>query len=611
MTTPDQLLPQRSAVHASADGMTNLYVPRLRAHKLSAAVGSGKTRAAVSWLVCPSNATRNVLYVAPTRVLIDQTAGNLRAAIAQAQGPTVRNVHLIHAGTVEGGHVRAEALQAINEAEDGDGLVQLITTTTFLAIVSKVKHPERWVVILDEAFNPATFETFRLGIDAQRGWEHFSELFVVDATQGHRILPRDGKRAMVEEVAQGDYGTAGDRFSALQDAARAVSNPAVRCELLLTDGARAVLAGEAPKKRAKKGAAGREAGTALQFASYVDPMAFAGFREVLFLSALFEQTILYHLWTKALGVTFEEHPEFPAHLLRDTHREQGRFLAVGHLLHKDDPASLESLQREALTGKPGATLPGTRVVDHLVQTASAHFGGEQFLLQTNERYGYSGGAGCLPRGAVVIPTVAHGLNTFQGVDNVAALAVTNPNPQQLEWIRSRTGMTARAVTQAFRIHATYQALGRCSIRRAEPTTTAKVVLVVGADDARFIHDLFPGSHWLGQVGTLPSLSAMLAMESTKEPGKADALSQAIERQLHALPESVDKVSSKTLKASVEAALRDQVNLKPLGVDGQVAIAPRTWQRALSMACVRGGGWQKQGHLLHRVTAGLYGFTAHG
>jgi hypothetical protein len=579
---------------------TNLFVP-LRAHMLSAAVGSGKTRAAVAWIADPKNAARNVLYVAPTTALIDQTGKAVREAIAQAEGPTVRNVNLVHSGTAESGQVRAEALQGINAADEGEGLVQLVTTTSFLAIVSKIKNPERWAVILDEAFNPASFESFRLGADALTGWEHFRELFAVDATQGHRIVPREGKRKVVEEVAQGDYATAGDRFKSLEAVAKAVANPAIRCELVLTDGAEALLQGEAPKRRkaTKDGT-----GTVLQFASYVDPLAFSGFREVLFLSALFEQTILYHLWTKALGVTFEEHPEFPAHLLRDTHREQGRFLAVGHLLHKDDPASMENLTRETLTGKPGATRPGTRVIDHLVQTAAAHFGSDEFLLQSNARYGYIKDAACVPRNAVVIPTASHGLNSFQGVDNVAALAVTNPNPQQLAWIKSRTGMTSRAVTQAFRIHATYQALGRCSIRRAEPTSSAKVVLVVGAEDARFIRDLFPGSHWLGQVGTLPSLAGLRLREETKEPGKAETLAKTIVSHLNEVPEGTNKVTSRGLKAAVES---DQQHLMSLGAEGQIGVAAQTWKRALSLSCVLSGGWQKQGHNLHRLTAEHYGF----
>lgn len=265
--------------------MTNLYVPRLRAHMLSAAVGSGKTRAAIAWIASPANAARNVLYVAPTRVLIDQTAADLRRAIAQAEGQTVRNVHQIHTGNVEGGQVKVEALQSINEAEEFDGVVRLITTQTFLALVSKIRNPERWTVILDEAFSPATFETFHLGVDALKGWEHFCELFTVDQRpgQGHRILPREGRRTMVEEVAQGDYSTAGDRFKALEEVARAASNSAIRCELVMTDGAQSILKGERPTKRTKRGEPDRETGTALQFASYVDPVAFSGFREVLFL----------------------------------------------------------------------------------------------------------------------------------------------------------------------------------------------------------------------------------------------------------------------------------------------------------------------------------------
>ena len=581
---------------------TNLFVPRLRAHALSAPVGSGKTQAAIAWITSPEQARQNVLYVAPTKRLIDQTARDLRAATARTIGPAVRNVHLIHAGTAEPGQVKAEVLQSINGALEGDGLAQLVTTQTFLAVVAKIKHPDRWCVILDEAFAPATFETFHLGADALKGWEHFSELFQIDPAQGHRILPRDGRRAMVEQVAQGDFSTAGDRFKALEAAALAVSNPAVRCELVLTDGARAAVAGETPKKRS----AAQDSGTSLQFASYVDPTAFAGFKEVLFLSALFEQTVLYHLWTKALGVTFEEHPQFPTHLLRDTHAEQGRFLAVGHLLHKDDTASLENLQREALTGKPGATKPGTRVIDHLVQTAAAHFGEEPFLLQSNDRYGYRAGAACVPKVAQVIPAVAHGLNEFQGVHNVAALAVTNPNPQQLEWIRARTGMKSGDITRAFRIHATYQALGRCSIRTAGQSS-AKVALVVGAADARFIHSQFPGAHWLGQVGTLPRLSGLLAQAETKEPGKVEALAQVILGHLQEVPAGVDRMPSRRLKDEVE---KGQVNLKPLGADVSFSWDRKTWQRALHVACAAGCGWRMVGHSIERVTAETYGFDQH-
>lgn len=613
--------------------MTNLYtIPRLRAHALSAAVGSGKTRAAVAWMCSPATAGRNVLYVAPTLDLVEQTTRGLRDAIKGATTATARNVHMIHCENV-GGNVQAEALEAINEVGTDAGHVRVITTRTFLSIATRVQRPELWSVILDEAFDPATFTSFRLGTDELAGWAHFSELFRVDPEQGHRIVPCEGKRALVDEVGRGVYGNAGDRFMALGEVAKSVANDAIRCELVMTTGAAALVNGMELPKRAKskrRGAADdEEAAATLQFASYVDPMAFDGFREVLFLSALFEETILYHLWTRALGVKFTEHPDFPSKLLRDTHAEQGRFMAVGHLLHRDDMASLENLKRNALTGLSAGMSraghredirAGSRVIDHMVRSASEHFGDAPFLLQTNQRYGYVSGAHSMPGRATWIPPVAHGMNAFEGADNVAALCVTNPNRQQTKWIKDRTGMSEANITRSYRIHTVYQAVGRCSIRNASRATEPKVVLTAGHADAKFLHDLFAGSHWLGQVGTIGRLPRHNEGASAA-PGRIDLVAGAIRRFLGFIPpegnqEGRDKVSSRALRADLSAETCNRVLLKDGAASFDLTateraalldIPPRTWAAAVRQACVAGQRWQLQASSLQRVTAELYGF----
>lgn len=582
--------------------MTKFYTARpLKAHALSAAVGSGKTRAAVAHMANPANATSNFIYVAPTIELGMQTTESLHRALASAEGPVVRNVHLINSRTVEG-KARAEALRSVNEVTGQEGCIQLLTTQTFLDILSGITRPELWSVILDEAFSPATFDTFGLGADVHEGWTYFSEVFDIDATQGHRIVPRDGKRALVGDLADGRLSRAGGKYEGLQKVAKAVANPASRCELVVTPRVAALLAGE--ELPAKRPGANEGAESVLEYASYIAPEYFNGFREVLFLSALFEQTVLYHLWTKALGVTFEEHPDFPAEMLRDTHAEQARFLTVGHLLHRDDSSSKDTLGRNLLTGLPGERTEGQRVLDHLIRTASAHFGDASFLLQTNVGMGYEEGKALVPSNAVVIPAYAHGLNKFQDVDNVVALAITNPNPQQLAWVKARTGMTSAQVTQSFRIHTAYQALGRCSIRKAEPTSTLKTVLTAGKDDAKFLHALFPGSLWLGQVGELPSVRATAAAASKKEDGKTTALSKAILEHLQALS-GVDRISSRSLKESM--------NLKAIGtLSPKVQMTVKqesesTWKRALHLACAPGSGWRLEGRSVVRVTAADHGF----
>ena len=69
---------------------------------------------------------------------------------------------------------------------------------------------------------------------------------------------------------------------------------------MVTDRVTALMTGD--PVATKKTTSGTEG--VLEYTSYVAPEYFGGFACVLFLSALFEQTILYHLWTKALGVTY-------------------------------------------------------------------------------------------------------------------------------------------------------------------------------------------------------------------------------------------------------------------------------------------------------------------
>jgi hypothetical protein len=575
-------------------------------------VGSGKTYAAIRWMASPSNATRNFLYVAPTIELGTQTAGNLRAAMAKAVGPVVRNVHLVNSATVEG-KTRVEALRSINAVTGQEGQIEVLTTTTLLDILAGIDKPELWTVILDEAFEPATFDTFGLGADARDGWDYLSEVFEVHPEDGNRITPKDGKKALVAAIADGRFSEVGSKYEGLQRIAAAVCNPARRCELLVTDRVSALINGEPlPAKKSKSKASSKTSEVpsegVLEYSSYIAPEYFGGFDSVLFLSALFEQTILYHLWVKALGVTFEDHPDFPTDQLKDTHTEQGRFLAVGHLLHRDDNSSMENLGRNVLSGLTGEKQPGQRVLDHVIRTASAYFGEAQFLLQTNVGKGYEEGKSLVPTNAVVIPAYAHGLDKFQHVDNVVALCVTNPNPQRLQWLMNRTGMSASEVTLSFRIHSCYQALGRCSIRAAEPTTNPKTVLVAGSEDARFLLSLFPGSRWLGQVGDLPNMRATAARTARankpeREDGKTVLVSKAILEYLGTQP-AIDRISSRSLK-EVTNLQTGTLNLKD--PDCSFPMSDRTWASAVNLACLPGTGWTKQGSSLVRTTAAHYGF----
>lgn len=548
-------------------------------YALSTSVGSGKTRAAIGYITGGSLCNQNFIYVAPTIRLVNQTAENLRTAIEQSTGSVVRNLYLIHSESrhEEDIPTSAETLKVINEAIGNVGQVVIVTTKTFLSILADIENKEAWRVILDEAFSPVEFLQFYLGSRPQEGWSYFREVFTLDPEQNHRIIPIEGSAWKVEEIATGNLKRSGQRYKGLQPLAAAVANPALCNELVMTKKTKAMvddLFGTSPEGVPFVDV-GDEGESVLLIASYVTPEHFRNFKEVLFMAALFEKTMLYYLWSRVFGIQFDQHPAFPEGRLRNIHKDQGKYVAVGHLLHPDDSSSKVNLSRNSFTGAPDEQEPGQRVIDHLVTTAAEFFKGSSFLLQVNSAYGYDPGSPSLPVNAVKIPTLSHGLNEYQDCNFVAALAVTNPVPQQASWIKNRTGLTMEETLMAYRIHTTYQAVGRTSIRKREQTTERKVFLTVGYQDAWMLHQLFPGSQWLGQVGDMKSL-VKLSREG-KKGGLIIETAKRIIEYLDSLSPDIRVISSRALKAALAPACKS-----------------RTWAKATRLANQDNALWAVQG-----------------
>jgi hypothetical protein len=563
---------------------------RLRAFAVSTAVGSGKTKAAVRYIATPELRQQNFIYVAPTIRLIGQTCDNLKATI-QESGSN-REVALIHSESRLTGSVpvAVETLQAINGAQSGEGQVVIVTTATFLNILSRIERPADWRVILDEAFSPISFIEFYLGCRVEETLHLFKGVFDIDPSQNHRLLPAAGQVGWVKELAAGDSRRIGEVYRPFQPLAKVVSNPAFRCELVMTPKAKSIVEGTFGANvddRLLVPSDGVE--SKLLFACYVTPDAFKSFAEVLFMSALFDQTMLFKLWTTVFGVIFEEHPAFPPCSLRDVHTEQGSSVSVGHLLHADDNSSLYNLGRNVHTAAVKETEEGQRVLDRLVELSAEHFSPSLFLLQTNNGYGYETGSRLMPANAVRVPAASHGLNEYQDHVNVAALAVTNPVPQQTQWIVNRTGLTQAETTKAYRIHTTYQAIGRSAIRNMHAKESSKVFLTVGREDAWLLHELFVGSKWLGQVGDMKSLSSATA-ETRRTPMEVD-LASKIETHLEELPPETRRVSSRSLKAQIADD-----------------IGGNTWTRAVRLASSYPSGWAFEGQSWVRIDAEYMGFT---
>jgi hypothetical protein len=562
--------------------MTHLPQP----YAVSTSVGSGKSRAAIRYISDPANGAMNFLYVAPSIKLLNQTRTNILKEQERVKSP--RNVHMIHSESRADDTVSTAqtCLDSINAVEGNMGRVVLLTTQTFLNIVARIELPGYWGLILDEAFAPLDFLECHLGDDLAADAAYFMETLDVDPTDNHRVVPRAGKRGKLELIAEQKWRKVGSRMRGMEPFARAVLNPALRCELVLTDKVRAMLDGVSTPVGVEE--RDGESGSTLTVASFVTPDYFMQFREVVFMSALFEHTILYALWRKVYGVEFQQHPQIQANITRDVHKEQGPMISVGHLLHPNDNASKHNLSRNRHTGASGETAEGERIIDHAVENVDKFFGGRTYLLSVNNGYGYDSGSPLMVKypAAVRIPVLSHGLNEYENVDNVAALAVVNPIPQYAKWIEERTGMTRSETYRAHRIHATYQAVGRTSVRNSSRAKKPKTFIALGCEDAAMLHTFFEGSRWLGHIGDIPDLKELRGV-STNQPS---ALTLDIVAYLQNLDPKVKTISSRELKSRVSPET-----------------ASATWGRAARAVSSYSKEWKKVGQSLVRKVD-HYGFT---
>lgn len=457
------------------------FAPEERgAYAVSTSVGSGKTRTAIKYKLAAERASKNFIYVAPTIRLVNQTTKDLKDSLAR-DDRSARNINLVHSETHYKEATATEAaLNRINDCPPDIGATVILTTQTFLNILPRMTGKRNWRVILDEAFTPLSFIEYKLGNrDRESGKEYFESLFTVSEQDGGLVTPATGQSGLVSAVAACDWNEAGSMYKGMEGLSRCVLNAALRVEL-------------ADKHKDR-----------YLFATWVTPNHFEDFIEVIFMAALFEETILHKFWSAMYGVSFKSHRFFEEAIERNIHKSQGPLVSVGHVLHTGDNTSKYNLQRNYQTGKSGETEVGLRVVDKIIGTASTFAHGNPFLLQLNTWTGYhSQHKDKIPSNAELIPTVSHGLNDYKGTRYIATFASTNPEPYQVEWIKKRTGLNDDEIYRAFRIHTVYQACGRTAIRDWENDKPV-VFLTVGEDDARFLHQLFEGSTWLGQVGGLP------------------------------------------------------------------------------------------------------------
>ncbi len=136
-------------------------------------------------------------------------------------------------------------------------------------------------------------------------------------------------------------------------------------------------------------------GHTLAFHSVLQPSILRGFGSVFIAAAMFEDTMIYRLWSQS-GVQFVPDHEF-AYLLRYTTHPNGQLVTLHY-------ATEDRWSRSLRTKKIGE---GT-ALDLLLRCAKQFFEPSGFLWQANANYR----GNPLTPGGIRLPNKPHGLNTY-------------------------------------------------------------------------------------------------------------------------------------------------------------------------------------------------------
>lgn len=499
-----------------------------RFFKVSSSVGSGKTTLVLK-LIADNSALANYIFAAPTLKVIAEVKEKM---LSLGVSPEVIT-------TEQEPEVAPAAIKCINSVEDRDGSVVILTTTTFLRIVTRMKNKRLWNVFLDEGFNPFSYVSF--------------------SSTPHAYIFKETLKLTKQEKFT--VATFKPEYSA--QARQIVDKRQTEDQLFLHPTYIQVCEDILdPCKVVDYIETAKNPDGNLNLVSHVSPERFKGFDSLVFMAALFEMTPLYHLWKTVYGIQWEDFDEISNHPdLFDTHTEKGPLMSFHYILHEENNASKYVLESNVTTGQPNERDRDQRVLSDCIILLNFFFIDDEFLLQTNNHH-LTEKEKIDVENAMHIPAYAHGLNQYQAVDNVAVLAATNPHPLIRDWMVNHLGLSKNAANECFRLHTMYQGIGRCSLRDRD-NHNAKKVVVLDRSSAIQFHRIFQQSTLAGKIGAIPRIR----MENTVPAYKVTAL-----------------LALEILK-KYDLAKVSSMKLKQLVIDRHGGeIAPQTWKRAFRYLC---------------------------
>ncbi|MER8648966.1 hypothetical protein [Mesorhizobium sp. M1121] len=390
-----------------------------------------------------------VLVAMPTKAVIVETMSKL-----DVTGTNVRVTDVVSHDSCEERSVTSRLMEKLGEPDNGGEMV-FITHEGW----KKLPHVGTldWSLIVDEA--PAIHSSFVPLIDDDLRQLTNQAVFLPSPYEDlkYLMLPKRPGKAL-------SFDRDTDNRSRIHDLAWEAHSK--KSHVLVPVGSIEAL--QTPDSEGRK----------FQAFSLLTPKVVHPFKSVLMMSANFENTLPFHLWTKH-GSRFVEDHELASRLKFQKH--DGRRLTINYVLEADWSKQIQD--REVGDGS------GCTIHARVIEKVAEFFGSEEFLWLANKRFGDELFAAS--ENAIRLPNVSHGLNAYQDVNNVVSLSALNPSPAEFSYFR-QLGLTERQAKAARFHESVYQGVMRCSLRSQDDSRPVQAIVMDRAT-AVYLRELLPDS----------------------------------------------------------------------------------------------------------------------
>jgi hypothetical protein len=470
------------------DNQKNKTGTHVMIYKVNALAGSGKTYTAARWAVKFASKTgKKIAIVQPSKILIDQTYNDiLEYRMESSTNCRVNYFYGEDTKRLDRGSVKQQIMDHLRDTDDA-GEIILMTQAAFLSLPYWHRKGD-WIIIVDEIPQVDRYWPFKLPRTHTLLTEH---LEVEDFDPLHyRIVP-SAKHTLSEYQKNKDND---DVFAMFSELSACILNEHwnVYCR----------------KEQWHRHFDGEtEHGKhALSFFGMLEPTVLNGFRDVIIMGAMFDESLLNLYWISK-GVDFVEFDAISSGARYFSHNN-GELITIKYLFEEDWSKRTRDTH---IDGKP--------VLDWVVDTIKEEIGEGAFVWVGNNDVGDD----LFGRNNNRLPGVSNGLNVYQHIDNVIFLSALNRSPEHYAFLKSQ-GLDPDYVKFATGCQSAYQAIMRGSIRDPK-NSNQKTAIVPDLRTAEYLTRYFEGC----QIGNLGGE----IKKTKKKPGrkaKIDSFSNA-EKQI--------------------------------------------------------------------------------